>query len=214
MIIVENTDVWGFEHAIRGMRNPLNSWDKSDSYWEETPTNFYNMVGQRYYIIGENDLSLMRKLYKAGTEHRKYLRQIFVSMDITAPEVWWMQFDTYKINVTSNSESKMHTIHKRDLTMDDFSSDHMSAEGVLHLREWIDIINIARRAYMRYENPVFWNDIIKLLPMSFNQKRTVTMNYENVITIIKQRTGHKLDEWNSFVTILKNLPYIKEIIDD
>lgn len=212
MIKVENIETWGFEHAIRGMRNPMNSWDKSDSM----------PGGQAGYQVGKNDLSLMKKLYKAGTEHRKYLRQIFVSMDITAPLYWWKEFDTYKVGTVANSCSTMHKIHSKEFTVEDFSCEHIeNFDGYYNTAmfyEWfvdtIEKLNVARRLYIDTGDKRYWWQMIQLLPSSYNQKRTVTMNYENVITIIKQRTGHKLDEWNDFIEILKDLPYIREIIND
>ena len=222
MIKVENIDVWGFEHAIRGMRNPLNSWDKSDSY----PCGLSN----KDYEIGKNDLDLMRRLYKAGSEHRKYLRQIFVSLDITAPLYWWKEFDTYKVGTVSNSCSTMHKISDKEFELDDFSYEHLFKEsdeemtpeyydiegymfsplsGLEILR---DILNACRQKYLETKDKKWWWQMIQLLPSSYNQKRTITMNYENVITIIKQRTNHKLDEWNKLVDILKELPYVNEII--
>ena len=214
MIIVENTDVWGFEHAIRGLRNPMNSWDKSDSHWEVTPTNLYNMVGQRYYVIGDNDLSLMRRLYKAGTEHRKYLRQIMVSMDITAPLYWWKEFDTYKIGTTANSCSTMHKIAAKEFELDDFSCEHLSNGSRSVLEYLIVQLEACRTLYLETKDKSHWWQMIQLLPSSYNQRRTITMNYENVASIIKQRTGHKLDEWNDFIEILKDLPYIREITEE
>lgn len=210
MIKVENEDVWGFEHAIRGMRNPMNSWDKSDSNFD---------LNSVHFSIGENDLDLMRRLYKAGTEHRKYLRQIFVSMDITAPLYWWKEFDTYKVGTVANSCSTMHKIASRPFRIDDFSYEHLFGDvgeydvdtpiGILELV--IETLNMWRTAYNDDKLKEQWWQMIQLLPSSYNQKRTITMNYENVFTLIKQRTGHKLDEWNQFVEILKELPYVKEI---
>lgn len=252
MIKVENVDVWGFEHAIRGMRNPLNSWYKSDSFWgciideKDCINRDFHKNGEitkcddcswceplceassdpnkRRYIIGENDLALMRKLYKAGTEHRKYLRQIFVSMDITAPLYWWKEFDTYKVGTVANSCSTMHTIHKKEFTLNDFSYDQLTdwssgsqyivdvggyytALGVLEFT--VMALNQFRQMYLDTGDKRAWYNMIQLLPSSYNQKRTVTMNYENVVTMIKQRTGHKLYEWGDFITALEELPYIK-----
>ena len=211
MIRVENIDVWGFEHAIRGMRNPMNSWDKSDSYYDQA-----NFCDHDFHI-GYNDMALMQKLYKAGTEHRKYLRQIMVSMDITAPLYWWKDFDTYKVGTVANSCSTMHKIHSRDLTIDDFSHEHLEADSLSVLDEVIDTINRHRKWYVEkaLDNPKEdgWQ-MIQLLPTSYNQRRTLTMNYENVMTIIRQRSGHKLDEFNQFVEILKGLPYVKEIMGE
>ncbi len=207
MIEVEKIDVWGFEHAIRGMRNPLNSWNKSDS------TFFINYdEGKRDFIVGKNDLDLMRKLYEAGTEHRKYLRQIIVSMDITAPLYWWKEFDTYKVGTVANSCSTMHKIHAKEFTLDDFSHEHLYSTSLNKLQEVIDEMNRHRNNYLVNKDKNMWWQMIQLLPSSYNQKRTITMNYENVVTIIRQRSGHKLDEWNDFVKMLKDLPYIMDII--
>lgn len=227
MIKVENIDVWGFEHAIRGMRNPMNSHSKSDSsvafnvvenfapddpmqdkYWEWNDK--YNLNIK----IGKNDLDLMRRLYKAGTEHRKYLRQIFVSMDITAPLYWWKEFDTYKVGTVANSCSTMHKIHAKEFTLDDFSHEELTDSAINDCLEvTIKFLNVARNMYIEKEkkSKAAWWQMIQLLPSSYNQRRTVTMNYENVMSMINQRTGHKLDEWNTFVDILNSLPYIKEI---
>ena len=235
MIEVSNIDVWGFEHAIRGMRNPLNSWNKSDSMMcyvkkfsdcksdcEKCPRKNEEDFDNDIFCVGKNDLDLMRRLYKAGSEHRKYLRQIFVSMDILAPLYWWKEMDQYRINVTTNSCSTMHKIHAKEFTLDDFSHDHLFGDDTeMDVDESVGILNIVISAlndlrdwYNKENDKEYWHQMIQLLPSSYNQKRTVTMNYENVITIIKQRTGHKLDEWNQFVEILKSLPYVKEIISE
>ena len=206
MIKVENIEVWGFEHAVRGMRNPLNSWNKSDSYFEDTID-----VNSKAYSIGENDLDLMRRLYKAGTEHRKYLRQIFVAMDIIAPLYWWKEFDTYKVGTIANSCSTMHKIAAKEFTFDDFSHEHLTDGAMDALSDLIDELNLQREYWIDTKEKCYWWGMIQLLPTSYSQRRTVTMNYENVFTIIKQRTGHKLDEWGCFVEILKDLPYVKEI---
>lgn len=226
MINVENVDVWGFEHAIRGMRNPLNSWAKSDSrygvttYWDEELEIECEYCGA---LIGGNDLDLMRRLYKAGPEHRKYLRQIFVSMDITAPLYWWKEFDTYKIGTTANSCSTMHKIAAKEFSTLDFSCEHLTIYGengeiqrdfIETLNCVIDDLNAARELYLKTKDKKWWWQMIQLLPSSYNQKRTVTLNYENVISMIKQRTGHKLDEWNNFIEILKELPYIEDIMEE
>ena len=213
MIKVEHEKVFNLEGAIRGMRNPLASWDKSDSEfypWDESSDE-----------IGDNDLGLMRRLYKAGSEHRKYLRQIFVSMDITAPLYWWKEFDTYKVGTVANSCSTMHTIHKKEFTEDDFSHEKLMNETDVpffsprgKLGQIINTLNYCREKYLETRDKNWWWQMIQLLPTSYNQKRTVTMNYENVVTIIRQRTGHKLDEWNDFIKILKELPYVNEIIED
>ena len=204
------------------MRNPLASWDKSDSEYETANICDFD------FRIGENDMNLMRRLYKAGSEHRKYLRQIFVSMDITAPLYWWKEFDTYKVGTVANSCSTMHTIHKKEFTLNDFSCEHLSDESVEIFddenhyldspldcfQDTINMLNECRKLYLQTKDKKYWWQMIQLLPTSYNQKRTVTMNYENVVTIIRQRTGHKLDEWNDFIKILKELPYVNEIIED
>ena len=214
MIKVENIDIWGFEHAIRGMRNPLNSWAKSDSLAFGTATIYADneIVAE---MIGPNDLTLMKTLYQAGPEHRKYLRQIFVSMDITAPLYWWKEFDTYKVGTVANSCSTMHTIHRKEFTLDDFSHEHLiNGTSKIMLNGVIDLMNQYRSQYLSTKNKEYWWQLIQLLPSSYNQKRTVTMNYENVATIIRQRSHHKLDEWNNFIDILKELPYVKEIMEE
>lgn len=210
MIKVENIDVWGFEHAIRGMRNPMNSWDKSDSGYRATGEHYEDIN----FAVGENDLKLMKRLYKAGSEHRKYLRQIFVSLDITAPLYWWKEFDTYKIGTAANSCSTMHKIAAKEFELDDFSHEYLCEGALIILEKLIYSLNTFREAYLDTSNKDHWWQLIQLLPSSYNQRRTITMNYENVVTIIKQRTGHKLDEWNNFIGILKELPYIREITDE
>ena len=223
MIRVENIEVWGFEHAIRGLRNPMNSWSKSDSHrceWQlseecdicgklDADNTGICESDREFYCIGKNDLDLMKRLFKAGTEHRKYLRQIFVSMDITAPLYWWKEFDTYKVGTVANSCSTMHKIAAKEFTVDDFSHEHLFSLGTL--RMVIDDLNDNRAMYLSTKNKDYWWQMIQLLPSSYNQRRTVTMNYENVFTIIKQRSGHKLDEWNEFIEILKTLPYVEMI---
>lgn len=227
MIKVENIDVWGFEHAIRGMRNPMNSWDKSDStvlfhmvqnFSDDDPrAQMYNDMLDNYGIniqIGPADMNLMRRLYNAGSEHRKYLRQIMVSMDITAPLYWWKEFDTYKVGTVSNSCSTMHKIHAKEFTLDDFSYEHLDEANLEWLDKTCERLNVYRKMYNESKEKDNWRQLIQMLPSSYNQKRTVTMNYENAVTIIKQRSGHKLDEWNNFIDILKGLPYINEILGD
>lgn len=220
MIKVENIDAYGFEHAIRGMRNSYDSWEKSDSKWKLAKDPFIintNDPGKQF-VIGENDLALMRKLYKAGSEHRKYLRQIVIYMDITAPLYWWKEFDTYRTGVEKNSCSTMHTIAKKEFEINDFSHEHLETLAYNTLDDMCDALNYIRslyldEAYAEYRK-AFWWQLIQLLPSSYNQKRTVMMSYEAAVSMIKQRTGHKLDEWNEFVSILKELPYIKQIIED
>lgn len=224
MLKAEQVEVWGFRHAVRGMRNPMNSWDKSDSAecFDNAPgapcpgddcdgcVPKYTMTG---FYIGDNDLDLMRRLYDAGSEHRKYLRQIFVSMDITAPLYWWKEFDTYKIGTTSNSCSTMHKIAAKEFELDDFSHEHLMSNQYDTLETVIDDLNQNREKYLKTKEKEWWWQMIQLLPSSYNQRRTITMNYENVVSIIHQRIGHKLDEWTTLINELYRLPYIKEIME-
>ena len=203
MIKITKIETWGWKHAIRGMRNPLNSWNKSDSTFNENET-----------YIGDADLDLMRFLYRAGTEHRKYLRQIFVTMDITAPLYWWKEADQYRIGVTTNSTSTMHTLFKEELSIDDFSVDHLADYNQESFEKYIEMLNEEIQEYHDTKDKMHWWQVIQMLPSSFNQKRTITMNYENVVTIIKQREGHKLDEWKAVCDKFKTLPYVKEIMED
>ena len=232
MIKVDKIDIWGFEHAIRGMRNPMNSWKKSDSsvfncgYMEEfgncTCNNciFYRegdpafCFDSGFFVhIGPNDMALMKSLYHGGPEHRKYLRQIMVSMDILAPLYWWKEFDTYKIGTTANSCSTMHKIHAKEFVVDDFSHDKLDEFGMAMLSSIINYLNENRRYYISTKKREYWWQMIQILPTSYNQLRTVTMNYENVVNIIHQRKNHKLTEWNEFVDILSKFPLIKDIMD-
>lgn len=201
MIKVEHMEVWGFSHAIRGMRNPMNSWAKSDS--KPGPDGKFQ--------IGPNDMGLMQRLYRGGTEHRKYLRQIFVAMDITAPLYWWKEFDTYKIGTVANSTSTMHKIATKEFEMSDFSTEHLRTDT--EMRQVLAWLNHYRESYLATKDKADWWALIQLLPESYHQTRTVTMNYENVLNIIRQRTHHKLDEWNQFVTMLWDLPYLREITE-
>ena len=212
MIKIEEVDVWGFKHAIRGMRNPMNSWSKSD-------TKFFNNYdeGKADYIMGKDDLDLMKRLYKGGSEHRKYLRQIIVSMDITCNQTWWAEFDTYKVGVVRDSCSKMHRIHVKQFTPDDFSTegiDEVSGRTKEVFDTVLEELERLRNLFNETQERKYWRAIIDLLPMGYNLKATVTMNYENAINMIRQRTGHKMIEWNYFVDFLKTLPYIKEIMGE
>ena len=219
MIKVENIDVWGWEHAIRGMRNPMNSWSKSDSYMCDENhccvcpccTEERDCSRPNGYVVGNNDLELMRKLYKAGTEHRKFMRQIMVSMDVIAPLYWWKEFDQYKIGVVTNSCSTMHKVHSEIFTLGNFSCEHLNLDCKITLGMIISDLNHYRQEYLDTKNKDYWWQMIQLLPSSYNQRRTLTMNYEVAATIIRQREGHKLDEWNQFVKVLKGLPYMAEI---
>lgn len=200
MIKIEHVEVTGWEPAIRGMRNPMNSWDKSDSGWVDGA-----------FLLGPNDIDLMHRLYVGGPEHRKFMRMLIVTMDITAPLYWWKEADTYKIGTVANSCSTMHKIHSRDLTLDDFSHEHLCGASVDHLEMLIDWLNDCRKSYVKHEHKEDWWQMIQLLPTSYNQKRTVMMNYEVADNIIRQRSGHKLDEWHELVDVLRDLPYMHEI---
>lgn len=220
MLTVKNVEVYGFEPAIRGMRNPMNSWDKSDSYY----THDCEFCGAGELIVGNNDLKLMTALRDAGTDHRKYMRMIVVYADVTAPLYWWKEFDTYKVGTVANSCSTMHKIADKEFTLDDFSHEHLTTTGVELLEQTIDELNDWRDWYIRYDEyhsvitkeitskKHVWWQMIQLLPSSYNQKRTVMMNYEVCARIIEQRSNHKLDEWLQFVKILKDLPYIDQIM--
>lgn len=196
MITLKYADIWGFEHAVRGMRNPMNSWDKSDTFVD------YDLV-----LLGNKDKELMKRLVHAGPSHRKFLRQIFVSVDITAPLYWWKEFDTYKVGTTANSCSTMHKIHDKEFTIDDFSVEHLS-DDVLNkpFKDIISCLNFFRQLYIQDHDKDCWWQMIQLLPSSYNQKRTVTMNYENLLNIYETRRNHKLDEWKDFCKWIESLP--------
>lgn len=195
MIKFENTEICGIKHAIRGMRNAMNSWDKSDSYIDER----YNTVH-----IGENDKALMKRLFNAGTDHRKYLRMITVYADITAPLYWWREYDTYKVGTVANSCSTMHTIHKKEITIDDFSIDNDEVHLYVNL---IYDLNALREMYNETKDLKYFRQLVGLLPSSFNQKRTAMLNYEVLANIYKSRQGHKLKEWHEFIEWIEGLPY-------
>lgn len=216
MIKVENIETWGFEHAIRGMRNPLNSWGRSDSSFEEYIPDYAMDTARTYPCvkIGENDLTLMRKLFVAGHPHRKYLRQIFVAMDITAPLYWWKEFDTYKVGTTANSCSTMHKLTAKKFTIEDFSfedCDRWTKDVVCSCI--INALNMNRLKYLKTKDKELWRQMVQLLPSSYNQRRTVTMTYENVMNMLDYREGHKLDEWREFCEILRELPYVAKLRD-
>lgn len=219
MIKFEHPKVWGWEHAIRGMRNPLNSWDKSDSRFNYDIEAATAGDEEPQYIhidatIGCNDLSLMRRLIRAGSSHRKFLRQIFVSVDITAPRYWWAEFDTYKVGTTANSCSTMHKITAKKFTLDDFSHDHLIPRALDTLQATVDALNAYRSDYIQTKDKIAWWQLIQLLPQSYNQKRTVTMTYENLLNMVSQRRGHKLDEWHDFCDWVFTLPYAEELLKD
>jgi len=221
MIAIENTEVFGWEAAIRGMRNPKNSWDKSDS----------DLCGQkladceRYvdchmtYCIGENDLKLMKTLAKAGADHGKFLRMVNVTVDLTAPLYWWKEFDTYKVGTVANSCSTMHKIHAKEFTMDDFSHEHLFTGSLFQLHRTVDLLNEAREAFLGCGDSgtdielkkAYWWQMIQLLPSSYNQKRTVQLNYAVLLNMYRARKNHKLDCWHTLCDWIEGLPYFKEI---
>ncbi len=202
MIKIERISVMNFENAIRGARNPLNSWDRSDSYTD----------AEGNFVLGENDLSLARRLATAGSDHRKFLRQIFVSMDITAPLYWWKEFDTYKVATVANSTSTMHKIHSKAFSRADFSCDRMTEDALAVLDTVIAYLESERLAYLENKERARWDNMIQLLPSSYNQLRTVTMNYETLINIYYARRYHKLPEWHTMCDTIMTLPYAEQLI--
>ena len=208
MIKISNIESYGWDVAIRGMRNPLNSWQLSDSSIQEDGTP----------VIGPKDWNLMTRLRNAGTDHRKYMRMIMVSMDITAPLYWWKEFDTYKVGTVANSCSTMHKIHAKEFTVEDFSHDHFDAPALHTLARVISYLNQERERFLdkESENPKeHWWHMIQLLPSSYNQKRTILLNYEVLANIYKSRKNHKLDEWRTFCTVIPfSLPYGELITGD
>lgn len=231
MIKLENFEVLGWEHAIRGMRNPMNSWDKSDSHYgcymgHDEPSydcKYCPELCAAYdskYIIGPNDLDLMTRLRNAGTDHRKFMRMITVYVDITAPLYWWKEFDTYKVGTVANSCSTMHKIHDKEFTLDDFSTDHLDDFSWNRLDDLIHHLNKNRECFIyavknldesdeefAYRKKRYWWQMIQLLPSSYNQKRTVMLNYEVLANMYKSRKTHKLDEWREFCEWVESLPY-------
>lgn len=214
------TEVWGFKHALRGMRNPKNSWAKSDSYIG------YDEWDQNKFVIGNNDMKLAQQLIKAGSEHRKFLRQISVSVDITAPLYWWKEFDTYKVGTTANSTSTMHKLSTTPITLDCFEIDdidldlecedtHLYANSTIafEVESIIDFLEDLRKKYLETKDKRYWKELIRWLPESWLQTRTVTMNYENLYSMYRHRRNHKLTEWSeSFIKWVDSLPYSEELI--
>lgn len=227
MIKLENTEVVGWEHAIRGMRNPMNSWEKSDSKYcseyDHPPIegscqycpydnicNKSEKAMQQMYLVESNDYDLMTRLRNAGTDHRKFMRMITVYLDITAPLYWWKEFDTYKVGTVANSCSTMHKIAAKEFTLEDFSCEHLENPWLAHLKETVRLLNEARDAYHWCNTDAkkeWWWQMIQLLPSSYNQKRTVMLNYEVLANIYKSRKNHKLDEWHTFCDWIESLPY-------
>ena len=202
MITIEKTQVMNFEAAVRGMRNPMNSWANSDSYYDEDGK----------YIMGEADLKRAHALSASGTDHRKYLRMIFVSVNITAPLYWWKEYDTYKVGTVANSCSTMHKIHSKAFERADFSCDRMSDAALACLDTVIDCLEDRRQKFIETKERAYWDDMIQLLPTSYNQKRTCTLNYENLVNIYYARRNHKLPEWHEVCRWIESLPYARELI--
>lgn len=219
----ENTEVWGFEHSLRGMRNPKNSWNRSDSYQSD-----FTNDGKNGFVIGENDMKLAQTLIKAGNEHRKFMRQIFVSVDITAPLYWWKEFDTYKVGTVANSTSTMHKLATTPITLDCFEIDDYDRnlsladnpnddDGLDNISTFeediIYVLENIRQKYLKTKDKRYWKELVRWLPESWLQKRTITMNYENVRNMYFQRRNHKLTEWSeSFIKWVESLPYAEELI--
>ncbi|MBR6651050.1 MAG: hypothetical protein IKL36_06530 [Clostridia bacterium] len=202
MIKLDKTSVMNVDNAIRGARNPLNSWDKSDSYYDE----------DNNFVLGEADMGLGHRLAIAGNDHRKFLRMVFVSVDITAPLYWWKEYDTYKVGTVANSTSTMHKIHSKPFSREDFSCDRMSEKALACLDNVINVLEETRLEFVETKERAHWDDLIQLLPSSYNQTRTCTMNYENLINMYYARRNHKLPEWHVFCDWIESLPYAKEWI--
>ena len=203
MLTTERSAVMNFEGAIRGARNPMNSWHKMDSHYDENGN----------YVLGPNDLDLAKRLAHAGSDHRKFLRQIFVTVDITAPLYWWKEFDTYKVGTTANSTSTMHKIHAKEFSREDFSCDRMDEGGLALLDTVIAYLESERQKFLAdKDNKQAWHNMIQTLPTSYNQMRTVTLNYENLINMYYARRHHKLAEWHVLCDWITSLPYAQELI--
>lgn len=223
MIKIEDIEVMGMKKAIKGMRNAMNSWDKSDSGYMVDEK--LDGVQFSYFKIGEKDMKLCKNLIKAGSPDRKFMRMIHVQADVTAPLYWWKEFDTYKVGTVANSCSTMHTLHKRDLTLDDFSHENLISDSVDILKDLINTLNDCRDSYINYDKDInlitkeitskkhIWWQMIQLLPSSFNQMRTIDLNYETLFSIYHQRKDHKLDEWREFCKWIETFPYMKEFLD-
>lgn len=214
MLKIENTEVLGWDAAIRGMRNPLNSWEKSDSQFVRDPDYgcfgvcpCAELVDCDCCHVGPNDLKLMNTLRNAGTDHRKFMRMITVYLDITAPLYWWKEFDTYKVGTVANSCSTMHKIAAKEFTLEDFSHEHLGYQSIRVLKDTIKVMNDFREEFIKDHEKVNWWQMIQLLPSSYNQKRTVMLNYEVLANMYKSRRNHKLDEWNTFCDWIESLPY-------
>lgn len=203
MLKVERVSVMNWDNAIRGARNPMNSWARMDSG--------YNESGE--YVLGENDLSLALRLCAAGSDHRKFLRQVFVSMDITAPLYWWKEFDTYKVGTVANSTSTMHKLHAGPITIADFSTDRMTPASLGEFERYVSYLETVRQRYVAGKDRADWYDLIQLLPSSYNQMRTVSLNYEVLVNLYFARRNHKLDEWHTLCGAILELPYARAILE-
>lgn len=203
MITIERTAVMNLDNAIRGARNPMNSWDRSDSVYDDNGS----------FVLGPNDLSLAMRLRQAGSDHRKFIRMVFVCCDITAPIYWWKEYDTYKVATVANSTSTMHKIHSKPIELSDFSWDHLTPDALKIMEAYISEIEKIRLRYLENgKNKEDWYDLIQMLPESYNQMRTVSLNYETLINIYYARKNHKLDEWHAFCAWVETLPYAQELI--
>lgn len=201
MLKLERIEVMNMHNAIRGARNPLNSWDRLDSSYDDNGN----------FVFGPNDLSLAKRLCKAGSDHRKFIRQIFVTVDITAPIYWWKEYDTYKVGTVANSTSTMHKIHSKPFELDDFSHDHLTEKAMDMMKKNIEFLEEIRLEYVDTKDKDLWYSMIQLLPESYNQMRTCTMNYENLLSMYHSRKSHKLQEWHTFCDWVESLPYFKEL---
>lgn len=214
MLKIENTEVLGWDAAIRGMRNPLNSWEKSDSQFvRDSDYGCFGVCPCAELVdcdcchVGPNDLKLMNTLRNAGTDHRKFMRMITVYLDITAPLYWWKEFDTYKVGTVANSCSTMHKIAAKEFTLEDFSHEHLGYQSIRVLKDTIKVMNDFREEFIKDHEKINWWQMIQLLPSSYNQKRTVMLNYEVLANMYKSRRNHKLDEWHTFCDWIESLPY-------
>lgn len=202
MIQLERTSVMNLENAMRGARNPMNSWARSDSYYNEN----------KEYVLGPNDLDLAGRLCRSGSDHRKFIRQILVSVDITAPLYWWKEFDTYKVGTVANSTSTMHKIHSKPFEPGDFSVDKLTEESLRKFTDFMNYLESVRLRYVETKDKAYWYDLIQLLPSSYRQLRTCSMNYENLVGIYYARKNHKLDEWHVVCDWIRSLPYAEDLI--
>lgn len=218
MIKITNTEVFGWDAAIRGMRNPMNSWDRSDSFvcnveCDECPERGNHCQGHNYldYVVGDNDLTLMKKLVKAGSDHAKFMRMINVTMDVTAPLYWWSEYDTYKVGTVANSCSTMHKIADKEFTLEDFSHEHLMQGGLECIKNLCKDLNMCREQYLAKHDKEWWWQMIQFLPSSYNQKRTIQLNYAVLRNMYHARRNHKLDEWHDFCSWVETLPYAELI---